>query len=100
MLGALYGRDHEVLTAVALLDAGSGWLATRLVASQVRFRVIAPDEARAYWASGEPADKAGGYAIQGRGGAFVERLAGSYTAVMGLPLFETLALIEEAAARG
>lgn len=96
MLNALSGRGHEVLTAVALLDAGTGWLGTRLVASRVRFRVIGPDEARAYWASGEPADKAGGYAIQGRGGVFVERLEGSYTAVVGLPLFETLELLREA----
>ena len=61
-----------------------------------RFRPIDPAAARAYWASGEPADKAGGYAIQGRGGAFVERLEGSYSGVVGLPLFETLDLLREA----
>ena len=96
MLAALAGRTHEVLSAVALCDAASGRLATRLSVSRVRFRPIAPAEARDYWASGEPADKAGGYAIQGRGGAFVERLEGSYSGVVGLPLFETLDLLREA----
>jgi septum formation protein len=99
MLAALAGRRHEVLSAVALCDAVSGWLATRLSVSRVAFRPITPAEARAYWASGEPADKAGGYAIQGRGGAFVERLEGSYSGVVGLPLFETLELLQEAERR-
>lgn len=96
MLAALAGRTHEVLSAVALVDAATGRLATRLSVSRVRFRAIAPAEARAYWASGEPADKAGGYAVQGRGGAFVERLEGSYSGVVGLPLFEVLDLLREA----
>jgi septum formation protein len=96
MLAALSGRTHEVLSAVALCDAATGWLGTRLSVSRVRFRHIDPAAARAYWASGEPADKAGGYAIQGRGSAFVERLEGSYSGVVGLPLFETLDLLREA----
>lgn len=99
MLAALAGREHEVLSAVALCDCASGWLGTRLSVSRVAFRPIAPGEARDYWASGEPADKAGGYAIQGRGGAFVERLVGSYTGVVGLPLFETMELLQEAESR-
>lgn len=96
MLQALSGRTHEVLSALALVDSASGRLATRLSASRVRFRAIALAEARAYWASGEPADKAGGYAVQGRGGAFVERIEGSWTGVVGLPLFELLELLREA----
>ena len=60
------------------------------------FRDISPDEALAYWQSGEPCDKAGAYAIQGRGGVFVEAISGSYTGVVGLPVFETVELLAEA----
>jgi septum formation protein len=59
-------------------------------------RSIDPDEARAYWATGEPADKAGGYAIQGLGAVFIESLEGSYSGVMGLPLYETARLLQAA----
>ena len=92
-LAALSGRDHEVLTGVAL--ANGAHAAVRLSRSRVRFRDIAPVEAETYWASGEPADKAGGYAIQGLGAVFVADLAGSYSGVMGLPLFETAQLLGE-----
>lgn len=93
MLAALSERRHEVLTAVALADPrGERVLLSR---SQVRFRAIDPAEAAAYWDSGEPADKAGGYAIQGLGAVFVADLAGSYSGVMGLPLFETAQLLNE-----
>ncbi|MFZ5621700.1 MAG: Maf family protein [Pseudomonadota bacterium] len=91
MLATLSGREHEVLTGVALADAARE--AVLLSRSRVRFRTIAPAEAEAYWASGEPADKAGGYAIQGLGAVFVADLAGSYSGVMGLPLFETARLL-------
>lgn len=94
MLGTLAGRSHEVLTAVALCDAGGTRLCTSR--SEVRFRAIAADECRAYAATAEPLDKAGGYAVQGFGAVFVEHLAGSYSGVMGLPLFETAALLREA----
>ena len=70
-----------------------------LSASRVTFRPIAPAEARAYWDTGEPAGKAGGYAIQGRGALFMERLEGSYSGVMGLPLFETAQLLAQAGFR-
>ncbi|WJW74876.1 nucleoside triphosphate pyrophosphatase [Thiohalobacter sp. IOR34] len=93
MLAALSGRSHEVLSAVALVDAGRERQA--LSASRVWFRDITPAERAAYWASGEPADKAGGYAIQGLGALFVARLEGSYSGVMGLPLFETARLLQE-----
>jgi septum formation protein len=94
MLGELAGRAHEVLTAVAL--AGPHGVSERLSSSTVRFRKIAPEECVAYWETGEPRDKAGGYAIQGLGAVFVESLSGSYSAVMGLPLFETGELLRAA----
>ena len=94
MLAKLSGRSHQVLTGVALWSGGR--LHSALSESRVWFRVILPGEAAAYWDSGEPADKAGGYAIQGRGAIFIERLEGSYSGVMGLPLFETARLLREA----
>lgn len=94
MLQALSGRPHRVLTAVALVNNGD--ISTALSDTEVRFRDIHPDEARAYWQSGEPLGKAGGYAIQGLGGVFVEALTGSYTGVVGLPVYETAALLATA----
>ena len=97
MLGALAGRRHGVLTAVALWHEGR--LRQVLDTSHVTFRAIDADEGRRYWASGEPAGKAGGYAIQGFGAVFVARLEGSFSGVMGLPLFETAALLDAAGVR-
>jgi septum formation protein len=97
MLGALAGRTHAVLTAVALWHDGR--LRRALDTSFVTFRAIDHEERRRYWASGEPAGKAGGYAIQGLGAVFVERLEGSFSGVMGLPLFETAALLDAAGVR-
>jgi septum formation protein len=94
MLGKLAGRAHQVLTAVAL--ANSHGVTERLSSSTVRFRKISAEECVAYWATGEPRDKAGGYAIQGLGAVFVESLNGSYSGVMGLPLFETGELLRAA----
>ena len=91
MLMALSGREHEVLTAIALMDATR--CETRVVSSAVRFRNISTQEAARYWASGEPLDKAGGYAIQGLGAVFVSGLEGSYSAVVGLPVCETAELL-------
>ena len=91
MLAALSGRSHEVLTAVAVCDGGR--CEARLVSSHVHFRTLSAAECEAYWASGEPQDKAGGYAIQGLAAIFVERLEGSYSAVVGLPLAETAELL-------
>lgn len=91
MLMALSGRAHEVLTAIAIIDAGR--CETRVVRSQVRFRNISKQEASLYWASGEPRDKAGGYAIQGLAAVFVTGLNGSYSAVVGLPVCETAELL-------
>ncbi|MBA1186935.1 Maf family protein [Stutzerimonas nitrititolerans] len=94
MLESLSDREHHVLTAVALATRGA--CEVRLVTSRVRFRRIERAEAEAYWASGEPCDKAGGYAIQGWGAVFVAELRGSYSAVVGLPLCETAQLLDQA----
>jgi septum formation protein len=94
MLTALAGRTHEVVTAVALWHDGE-WRAAEST-SRVTFRAIGTDECRRYWASGEPAGKAGAYAIQGLGAVFVSRLDGSHSGVMGLPLFETATLLDGA----
>lgn len=91
MLLALAGRTHEVLTGVAVADAQTHY---RLSVSRVMFRDISEQEAAAYWATGEPADKAGGYAIQGLAAAFIERIEGSYSGIMGLPLFETMQILD------
>ncbi len=96
MLSRLSGRHHEVLTAVATVPSGSGGRErTALSRSLVSMRVIGADEAAAYWATGEPADKAGGYALQGIGAIFVEALSGSCSGVVGLPLHETARLLSE-----
>jgi septum formation protein len=91
MLARLSGRSHEVLTAVALR-----WQEireSRLTTSEVRFRATTSKERLAYCRSGEPYDKAGGYAIQGQAAVFVQHLNGSYSSVMGLPLCETAELL-------
>ena len=95
MLRRLSGREHRVLSGVALIGA-DGRETSALSESRVRMRRIFDAEMAAYWATGEPADKAGGYAIQGRAAVFVEALSGSYSGVMGLPLFETAALLAAA----
>ena len=93
MLQQLSGRWHQVMTGVALhWDAGQRVV---LSTSEVQFREIDPDEALAYWHSGEPRGKAGAYAVQGLGGIFVEAIRGSYSGVVGLPVFETSALLAE-----
>ncbi|MDX1498349.1 MAG: Maf family protein [Woeseiaceae bacterium] len=94
MLTALSGRRHQVLSGVAL-RAGAA-VTTALSVTDVVFRDIRPDEARQYWQSGEPADKAGAYAIQGLGGVFVASIEGSYSGVVGLPIFETAELLRGA----
>ena len=97
MLAALSGRSHDVLTAVALASAGR--LETAISATRVTFRALSAAESRNYWASSEPVDKAGAYAIQGFGAVFIARLEGSYSGVMGLPLCETATLLDAAGVR-
>jgi len=94
MLQRLSGRSHRVMSAVCLVTPED--CALQLNISQVRFRELRADEIARYWDSGEPRDKAGAYAIQGRGAEFVANLEGSFSAVMGLPLFETAQLLRAA----
>ena len=92
MLARLSGRTHQVVTAVCLRHGVRQ--AAALVSTQVAFRSVSLQEARSYWQSGEPRDKAGGYGIQGAAAAFVSKIDGSYTGVIGLPMVETRALFQ------
>jgi septum formation protein len=94
MLSRLSGRSHQVLTAITV--AAGQELHSRVVTSTVTFRQFSDQDIQAYCATGEPFDKAGGYAIQGFAGVFVQSLSGSYSAVMGLPLCETAGLLAAA----
>lgn len=93
ILARLSGCTHQVLSGVALIGAT---VETRLCTSQVSFRELTAEECRRYWETGEPLDKAGAYAVQGRAARFICNLQGSYSGVMGLPLFETAELLEAA----
>lgn len=92
MLMMLSGRHHEVITAVALASEQEAVVSQ---SSRVTFRTLTVQECEAYWDSGEPYDKAGSYAIQGLAAMFVTRLEGSYSGVMGLPLYETAELLRQ-----
>ena len=92
MLTLLSGQTHQVLTAVAIGRHDN--VETTLVSTSVQFRLLQENEIDAYWATGEPRDKAGAYAVQGVGAMFVSRIEGSYSGVVGLPLFETLQLLQ------
>ena len=94
-LSLLSGRRHRVHSAVTLIDAG-GVARHRLSTSMVAFKLLSPTELRAYLDSGEWQGKAGGYAIQGRAQALVRAISGSYSGIVGLPLFETRALLRAA----
>ena len=91
MLGRLSGRTHEVHTAIAVLHTAGA--AARVNSSSVTFRELTRAEIDWYWHTGEPADKAGGYAVQGLAAAFISHIAGSYSGIMGLPLYETWELL-------
>jgi septum formation protein len=97
ILRRLSGQEHEVHTAVALLHEGGA--DARLSTSTVSFRALSDAEIDWYWSTGEPADKAGAYAVQGHGAVFIRRLSGSYSGVMGLPLYETWELLAPLQAR-
>ena len=93
LLESLSGRTHEVLTAICIYsDAG---VEEALCSTWVSFRELQRDEIKRYWQSGEPKDKAGGYGIQGLGALFVKRIEGSYSNVVGLPLYETGLMLEK-----
>ncbi len=94
MLARLSGRVHFVYSGVAVRAGGR--VLQAVSRTEVRFRDIAPPEARRYWRTGEPAGKAGAYAIQGFGALFVASIMGSYSGVVGLPVFETAALLRDA----
>jgi septum formation protein len=87
MLRALSGRTHQVYTAVAFQHERG--CEVRLSVSDVTMKTLSEDEIAAYWETGEPADKAGAYGIQGQAAVFIERIAGSYSGIVGLPLYET-----------
>ena len=93
MLLRLSGREHQVLSAIAVADQSR--LNSLVVSCKVAFRTLTDAEIDAYWLTGEPRDKAGSYAIQGLGAVFVQAIHGSYSAVVGLPLAETAALLGE-----
>ena len=93
MLQALSGQTHRVLTAVAVQAGRKRRQA--LSDSRVRFSTLTPSQIRAYVDTGEPLGKAGAYGVQGRAATFIERISGSYSGIMGLPVFETAALLRE-----
>jgi septum formation protein len=96
LLQQLVGRTHTVVTAIAVVDSASLEVWDRVVESRVTLRATSEEEIRAYVATGEPLDKAGAYAIQGKGSGLVSKLEGSRSNVIGLPLEETLELLERA----
>lgn len=91
MMTALSGRTHQVLTGIAVTSQSD--CQSRVVEGLVRFRSLSEREIETYWRTGEPQDKAGGYAIQGLAAVFIDRIEGSYSAVVGLPLCETALLL-------
>ncbi|MDH3645618.1 MAG: Maf family nucleotide pyrophosphatase [Gammaproteobacteria bacterium] len=93
MLSRLSAAEHKVLTAVCVLHNDQAH--TELSSTRVVFRKLDRMEVERYWATGEPNDKAGAYSIQGRGAVFIEHIEGSYSGVMGLPLFETARLLQK-----
>jgi septum formation protein len=93
MLMLLSGRTHQVMTGVAVCQGDR--LQSVLSITEVKFRPLTRQECHAYWVTGEPEDKAGGYAIQGMAAIFVESVSGSYSNVVGLPLFETAELLKQ-----
>ena len=93
MMSELSGKEHKVMSAVTILNAEQ--IKSSISVTSVHFRDLQEEEIQYYWHTGEPKDKAGGYAIQGIAACFVERIEGSYSGVMGLPLFETCELLQE-----
>lgn len=98
-LQRLENKEHQVLTAIAVITHDelnqNNKIISQLVETQVQFKALSLDEIKRYWSTGEPCDKAGSYAIQGIGGQFVTTIKGSYSAVVGLPLYETAQLLAQ-----
>ncbi len=97
-LSSLSNRQHQVLTAIALVNARG--LEAQVIITEVTFKALSKTEIQAYWLTGEPQDKAGSYGIQGIAGQFVKTINGSYSAVVGLPLYETAQLLNNAGYHG
>ncbi|HUN55917.1 MAG TPA: Maf family protein [Smithella sp.] len=95
MLKRLSGREHKVFTGFSIIRAASKVFQTKVIQSAVRFKTISPEEMQWYLACNEPYDKAGGYAIQGKGAYFIQSIRGSYTNVIGLPLCEVLETLKK-----
>ncbi|MCV2402902.1 Maf family nucleotide pyrophosphatase [Marinomonas sp. C2222] len=95
MLRLLSGRSHFVMTSLCIYQPDKNQLVTECVTSEVTFRLISNVEIEQYWRSGEPRDKAGSYGIQGLGSIFVQAISGSYSGIVGLPLFETAQLLKQ-----
>lgn len=95
MLRSLSGKKHQVMTSLCVCNGGLNRVATCNVISEVSFRELSDLEIEHYWKTGEPEDKAGAYAIQGLGGMFVEHISGSFSAVVGLPVYEVTQLLNE-----
>ena len=95
MLSELSGRWHSVFTGLTLIDTAAGRTLTRVCETRVHFVQMTPQEIRDYVATGEPLDKAGAYGIQGRGGMFVDRIEGSYSNVVGLPMAQLREMLSE-----
>lgn len=92
----LENKQHQVLTAIAVISQDTNnKTISKLIETQVKFKTLTVDEIKRYWLTGEPCDKAGSYAIQGIGGQFVTEIKGSYSAVVGLPLYETVQLLAQ-----
>lgn len=95
MLRSLSGETHQVMTGIALVGP-QGWLRERQYCTEVHFHVLSDEDIAAYWATGEPQDKAGAYAIQGYGARFVKHMEGQFHAVMGLPVDGVVQLLQQA----
>jgi septum formation protein len=96
MLSLLAGREHRVHTAVCLLHADRGYRAEALGTTRVRFRALSPGEIEGYLRTGESDDKAGAYAAQGAGASLIDRISGSFSNVVGLPMARTVAMLQAA----
>lgn len=94
MLRLISGKTHTVVTGLAVIDAGSSEVRSKLVGTRVRFKPISDEEIEAYISTGDPMDKAGAYGIQGRAAAFVEGIEGCYSNVVGLPLSEMMDILK------
>jgi septum formation protein len=94
MLQSLSGKTHQVMTSVVVLNDEEAWQSTQI--SEVTFAPLTEEMMRTYCSTSEPYDKAGGYAVQGQAAAFIEHIVGSYSGIMGLPLFETAQLLKQA----